>query len=106
VAYALARGQAPDASILVCHTCDNPPCCNPVHLFEGSPADNSHDRDAKGRQQRGERHSRARLTEADIRAIRAAYAEGASQQAIASRYGVTQVNISAIVRRKAWAHVQ
>jgi hypothetical protein len=33
----------------VLHTCDNPPCVNPEHLFDGSCADNNADKMAKGR---------------------------------------------------------
>ena len=38
-----------DRSMDVCHTCDNPPCCNPVHLWIGSRSDNIQDSKAKGR---------------------------------------------------------
>lgn len=59
VAYALATGGDPrrlgDPQVL--HHCDNPPCCNPRHLFLGTNADNVADKVAKGRQSRGEAHS-------------------------------------------------
>jgi DNA-binding Xre family transcriptional regulator len=48
VAYELARGPlAP--GLLACHTCDNPPCCNPAHLFAGTYYDNTMDAIRKGR---------------------------------------------------------
>lgn len=51
-AYQLFVGPIPDG-MHVCHRCDNPPCCNPEHLFLGTAADNMHDRDAKGRHRGG-----------------------------------------------------
>lgn len=47
-AYELSHNVSA-SGLCVCHKCDNPPCCNPNHLFLGSMADNIHDRDAKGR---------------------------------------------------------
>jgi hypothetical protein len=48
VAYFIKHGKYPDN--YACHTCDNPPCVNPNHIFDGTPFDNTMDMMAKGRQ--------------------------------------------------------
>jgi Recombination endonuclease VII len=60
----------------------------------------------RGKKNQGMQNAFARLTEEDVLAIRATYAlGGTSQQALATKYGVTQSHIGYIVRRKAWTHV-
>lgn len=49
VAWWLANGRQPQSDMYVLHTCDNPPCCNPAHLYEGTPADNVRDIYERGR---------------------------------------------------------
>jgi hypothetical protein len=70
VAYALHNGSI-DESLFVCHKCDNPSCCNPAHLFLGTPKDNVKDMISKGRGSKscGESHSTAKLTREQVRAI-------------------------------------
>ena len=57
VAWALENAADP-GSMVVMHSCDNPPCCNPAHLSIGTYADNAQDRNNKGRANTpvGERH--------------------------------------------------
>lgn len=102
VSYELYIGEIREG-MHVCHRCDQPLCVNPEHLFLGTPADNMADRDAKGRQARGEAKASAKLTEHQVRAIRAA--EGLLQRELAELFGVSQTQIGQIRRRKRWKHV-
>ncbi len=108
--WVLHFGPIPGA-LQVLHRCDNPACVNPYHLFLGTQLDNVRDMDAKGRRvtqcnpRRGETHADAKLTEADVTEIRQLSALGVSQRKIAKQFGMSQQQISDIVRRRRWAHV-
>lgn len=111
VSYELVNGEIP-TGMCVCHRCDTPSCVNPEHLFLGTVAQNNADRAAKGRskgtfargdahparEQRGEGHWCARLTSADVAAIRTARSGGEQHKTIAARYGVHPATISRIAR--------
>jgi hypothetical protein len=84
----------------VLHRCDNPPCCNPAHLFSGTQADNMADMRIKGR---GPRSTR-RLTPDDVRAIRRRYAGGGiSMRALATEYMISPTHARCIIRRLKWS---
>lgn len=105
-AYELAVGTVPRDK-LVCHRCDNPPCCNPAHLFLGTAADNNGDRHAKGRDGRlpGELHPMAKLRTEDVIAMRAMRDAGYIFKDIAARYGVTAQAAYLAVSGKSWGHL-
>lgn len=103
-AYTYLVGQIPDG-LFVCHACDVPACVRPDHLFLGTGAENVADRNTKGRQIRGERHHQATLRTEDVLDIRARFANGETQTAIARSYGVSCFCVSSIVRRNTWRHV-
>lgn len=104
VSYALFNGSVP-AGQFVCHTCDNPRCVRPDHLFLGSPADNAADRGAKGRHAHGERSGTARLTVGQVLEIDGALGSGQPHGAIADRYGVSKRTVQKIKSRANWAHL-
>jgi len=103
IAYALTRGHDPRRKD-VCHTCDNPECCNPKHLWCGTRAANCHDRDKKGRQVSppGEQHGIVILKERQVRQILKSDESGVS---LALRFGVSQSTISAIRHGRLWKHL-
>jgi DNA-binding XRE family transcriptional regulator len=87
----------------VCHRCDNPPCCNPDHLFLGTNSENVADRASKGRSAHGEAHGASKLTLLEVEHIRATYARGAATQMdLAKEYGVSRTTIGQIVRNEIW----
>jgi hypothetical protein len=85
----------------ICHRCDIPYCVNPAHLFLGTHHDNMEDRQNKGRTKapQGEQSGHAKLSEADVYAIRGAL------KTLAEQYGVTTANIQAILTRRTWKHL-
>lgn len=107
LSYLLHNGDLPDGAF-ICHTCDNPPCCNPAHLYAGDAQTNATDASVRGRivAHRGEEAGSARLTEAQVSEIRSDYAAGRlNQYELARKYGTCQSQVSNIVRRLHWTHV-
>jgi hypothetical protein len=104
VAYMLAKPSMFNPALHVLHSCDNPSCVRPSHLFQGTDADNAHDREVKGRgnQPRGENVSVSKLTADQVLAIRA---DPRSNIKIAANYDVSDVAVSCIKRRKTWKHI-
>ncbi len=93
--------------LFVCHKCDNPSCVNPDHLFLGSQLDNVRDMDWKGRRRvrpsQGIQHPRHKLTEENVRYIRANRHIGLRN--LAAQFGVHFSTITAVVYRINWRHI-
>jgi HNH endonuclease len=104
VAYERAHGPVPDG-MLVLHTCDNPPCVNPDHLYAGTHADNMRDRMVRSRGACGERVNTAKLRAEQVYEIRARAGAGEPHTLLASDYGVSGAMVGFIVRREAWKHL-
>lgn len=108
VAYCLHHGLelVEIRSKCVCHSCDNPPCCNPDHLWIGTKADNQHDMAEKGRSQVGEKHHNTKMKDYDIKNIRDLLKSGwCTQQTMANAFGVSQSTISKIHTGQSWKHI-
>lgn len=87
----------------ILHDCDNPKCINPQHLRLGTHADNMGAMATRGRSKRGETHPISKLTEADVLAIRAAYARGERHpRKMAKQYDVNYYTIMSVAKGKLW----
>ncbi len=94
LAYGLAYGPF-DPDLHVLHSCDNPKCISPNHLFLGDNTANIQDSVSKGRRW-------TKLSDDDVRAIRAS---GESQRALGRHYGVDPSTIRKIKQRKRRVYV-
>lgn len=107
LAYQSFIGPIPEG-MFVCHTCDNPPCCNPKHLFAGTPDDNMQDKTIKRRQSYGESHGNSLMTDADVLAIRSLPRSKDRRfiHELAHRYNVSYFCIWDIIKGRSWKHVE
>ncbi len=121
IAFFLHHGRDP-FPLLVCHSCDWPPCCNWDHLFQGTSGDNAADRDAKGRLPngdlhfsktrpslvpRGERCGCSKLTDLQVLEIRRMHAAGLSGVQILKTglFAISLSEIYNVVHRRIWTHL-
>lgn len=99
LAYFLHYGVQPSGIIM--HTCDVRHCCNPKHLVDGTPAQNSADMVRKGRSAKlsGEDHSQSKLTSKDVRKI---LTMDGVYSVIGDQFGVSPSMVCAIKKRRHW----
>ena len=105
-AYGLVTNRPISEGVLICHTCDNPGCVNPCHLFTGTQKDNIQDCVKKGRFQGGKFHRK--LTDDQAREIRFLYEEVPrkyTQRELGKMFGVSQFAILHIVHNKRYQNV-
>ena len=101
------HGHIP-AGMVVMHSCDNPCCLEPEHLFLGTQAENVADMDRKGRRRTpiGSQQPQAKLTEASVRVVKQRLKDGATCAALAREYGVSDAAIRNVKKGRRWTHVQ
>ena len=120
VAYELAKGPIED-SLIILHSCDNPPCVNPNHLSIGTKADNHQDMVNKGRKKyffgdengarkhperlrRGEDHAMAKLNWEQVEHIRESVRlKRFTQRQLAEKYKISPATVCLIIKNKIWA---
>lgn len=104
IAWELENGPVPEGQN-VQHICDNPPCCNPRHLYVGTPRENGRDMAIRNRVRRGEQAPNARLTESIVLTARRRCAAGEEIREIARDFEVAESVLGRAVRGVTWAHL-
>lgn len=94
--FEVEKGPIPDGKD-VCHTCDNPHCVNPEHLWVGTPKDNAIDKTRKGR------NPIVALTPFQVREIRASTD---NTNTLARRYGVGWNAVENARTGKTYSHIK
>lgn len=102
IAWLLTNGDI-EYGLVVCHHCDNPNCCNPAHLFLGTPKDNNSDRISKGRQCKGSQQRNAVLNDDLVRNLRI-LAKSVGVSEAARRLGINRATAWDACNRR-WRHV-
>jgi hypothetical protein len=100
--YQLVYGPEDIAGKVVCHTCDNPRCVNPAHLWLGTAEDNVADKVAKDRQACGEAHGCSKLSARAVEQIRKS---DLGSRELARHFGVHRTTVQRIRNGNLWKGV-
>jgi hypothetical protein len=112
VSYQVNKGPIPDG-MCVCHSCDNPSCVNPNHLWLGTQLDNQRDMHAKGRGRYRSNlpagfatRGNAKITEEVVRTLRSlGLKKQGDYRPYAEKYGVAVATIRDVVVGRTWRHL-
>jgi hypothetical protein len=102
ISYEITKGEIPDG-MYVCHTCDNPSCVNPSHLWLGTAQDNAIDRNEKGRGVyfQNEQHPRCKFTDQQVFEMRERYlVKKEKPRHIIRDYGISRSQFYYIVDKR------
>lgn len=104
--YEIFKGEIPKG-MQVCHTCDNPSCCNPEHLWLGTSRENTQDSFKKNRRPTTKKRADAagKLKEEQVIEMRELYKQGVSQKELQEKYGLSQSQVSGILTYRFWRHI-
>ena len=109
VTFLLFKGPIP-LNHEVCHTCDNPPCINPDHLFSGTDLENVRDKVNKGRHIFGEKVKVSKLTNEQVLEIKMVYKNRTSHRwgakKLSKKFGVSDTAICYVAHNRNWAHIK
>lgn len=101
--WIIERGPIP-GGLWVLHACDNRICCNPDHLFLGTPVDNMQDMKQKGRDKLP--GWKPTLTASTVKEIRRLHKDGEQTTLeLAQAHNVSPQCIHSVVTRKTWSHI-
>ena len=101
IAYELHHKRPIQEGMYILHSCDNPKCCNPHHLREGTHQDNMDDMKSKGRHNGNKKLS----IEQVIQIREKYYKDNYSYSSLAREYNVYPACISDIINKKSWSNV-
>jgi hypothetical protein len=105
--FAYKQEEQPPGDNLVLHTCDNPSCVNPSHLYLGDQQDNMNDAVERGRIAEGEDHGMTSLTAEQVSHLKwEGENTGKTNTVLADEYGVTVRTIGNILRGVTWSDVE
>src|SRR5262249_49852466 len=107
-AFESEHGVGSAVGLVVRHSCDNPPCCNPGHLLGGTQKDNNDDMWSRGRARpaRGDAAGRSKLTEVEVLEMRRLASGGVPIARIRDHWpNLKHTTISLAVTGRTWAHL-